>query len=585
MTEKNRIDALLNGEQSPEEEAIAQLTSLADVYCAESRAADIVADKVLRGHFRYNPGLGWMEWDGRRWDRDPVAEPRIIETVRQYADTAERNYRAIAANDAPARQAIVERVVARCTPEQRTTNRGRVRGDRELFNLYATEADKEEMTNLAAAGEQAEMWLNLLSAGKVNAVIKLCRGMDGIITRVAEFDAHDDLANCANGILDLRTGEVTPHDPEMLFTHTAGGDYSPGAQAEPWTQALEAIPDEIREWYQIRMGQAFTGHTPDDDSLILEHGGGENGKTVVKMALLRALGSYARTISHRVLTATTEQHPTELMDLRGLRLAIMEETPEEGRLDPHRIKTTIGTEFITARLMRRDDVTFRTSHTLSITSNHWPMVDSTDHGTWRRLKGMEWPLTFLAPGVLPTRDAERPGDRTIKHRIRTDPDVPAAVLAWIVEGAKKWYALGQVMPEDPPFVKETTEVWRKSCDVCYQFAIDYLIEDSNAYITADVMARELNDFLVSQEKKKWSHQLINSRMASSLLAVGIRIEGTPRSPLKVRAGDTESKPGGGEEPVVGWRHQPGKVLRMWRGVRFKTTAEQSGGHLSAVRTG
>jgi putative DNA primase/helicase len=428
------------------------------------------------------------------------------------------------------------------------------------------------------------MWLNMLTASKITNIIKLCQGMEGIITRAAELDAHKDFINGRNGIIDLRTGEVRPHDPDMLFMHLSDGGYVPGSQAEPFEKALEAIPEEIREWYQIRAGQAATGHTPDDDSLILEKGEGENGKTVVMMALIRALGSYARYISHRVLTATSEQHPTELMDLRGLRLAVLEETPEEGRLDPHRLKMTIGTPQITARLMRRDDVTFETSHSLFITSNYWPLVDTTDHGTWRRLKGMDWPTRYLKPGEEARNDNEKPGDRTLKPRVKTDPNLPDAALTWIIEGAIKWYANDQVMPPDPPLIAEATQEWRRHCDTGYQFAVDCLVGDDNRFITDGVMADALNSFLISHGKKPWSNTTINTRLNSSLIAAGIHVDKTPTQSARVRANDTESSSMGADD--FGRRpHPPGKMLRMWRGVRFKTETERNAGHLSAVRTG
>lgn len=564
-------------EARSEEIAIAKLTRVEDIDCAESRAADIVAANVMRQRFRYNPGLGWLEWNGHHWDVDPVIEPRLIEAVRNYIDTAERDNRAKAATAAPARTALMAQVVARVPEEQRNTNRGRVRTEVELWGLHSTEAEKEEMASLAAAGEQAEMWMNLLSRGKINAVIGLCRGMEGVVTRASELDAHPDLINCRNGVLDLRTGQLSPPDPALLFTHIAGGSYDTTVHSELLEQAIAAIPPTLQDWYRRRLGQAATGHTPDDDALILEHGEGDNGKTVVMLAAIRALGSYARTISHRVLTATSDQHPTELMDLRGLRLAILEETPEEGRLDPHRIKMTIGTPYITARLMRKDDVTFEASHSLIITSNYWPQVDTTDHGTWRRLKGMTWPIRYLPPGVEPTQEHERVGDRTIKSRVRTDPDLPTAMLTWIAQGAQKWYENGQVTHEDPQLITEATEEWRKSCDVGYQFATDYLMSSGDHYVTGTVMKAEFDAFLTSQGKKKWSSQLFNTRAASSMLAAGIRVDTNPRTPVQVAA-LIESLPG---VPKGKPRDAASntKMVRMWRGVRFKgETADAAGVH-------
>jgi phage/plasmid-associated DNA primase len=56
------------------------------------------------------------------------------------------------------------------------------------------------------------MWHNLLSNAKIRSLAALCRGMDGVLTRTADFDRHPDLLNCTNGVADLRTGALAPHD-------------------------------------------------------------------------------------------------------------------------------------------------------------------------------------------------------------------------------------------------------------------------------------------------------------------------------------------------------------------------------------
>jgi len=328
------------------------------------------------------------------------------------------------------------------------------------------------------------------------------------------------------------------------------------------------------------MGQSITGHTPDDDAMVVSTGAGENGKTGVTIGIMRACGSYGRLISHRILIAQPGQHPTELMDLRGLRFALLEETPEEGRLNTHQLKMTIGTPQITARKMRHDDVTFYTTHSLLINTNHRPIVDATDHGTWRRLKALPWPYTFLPPGVAPTEETERAGDRTIKPRLGTDETVASAALAWLVRGAMEWYANDRISPPDPAPVVEATALWRRVSDVGLRFAQEHLIADPNGYITADVFRTAFNAYLDAQGKHTWSAQTINQRMPDSLTAAGIRCHGTPKKTTTITAELRESRP---ETPdgIDEARERAGspkdaprpKVAHVWAGVRFRTKAD------------
>lgn len=581
----NRFD-LLGDDNGHEDEAIANLAQLARAHGAESRAADVVAAKALVGRFRFSPALGWLEWDGRRWDSDDIAEPRVVETVRQFIDETEKTYRAEYIEADTDVSQIVQGVLARVDDPE--TIRMTMK-DNQIVDRHGTaeEADayNSAVIKAAEAKRQGDIWLNLLSAGKIGSITKLCRGMDGIVTRSTDFDAHPDLLNCHNGVVDLTTGELRPADPDLLLTHLAGGDYDPDARSAVWEQALEAVPADLRPWFQQRMGQSITGHTPDDDALIVAAGGGENGKSAVMSAVMRACGSYGRLISHRVLIAQPGQHPTELMDLRGLRFALLEETPEEGRLDTHQLKTTIGTPQITARRMRRDDITFDTSHTLWVNTNFLPQVDTTDHGTWRRLKAMPWPYRFLKPG-RPREDVnDRPGDLTLKPRLKTDETVPAAVLAWLVAGAVRWYAANRVSGEDPAAIVTATETWRATSDVGFQFARDRLVADEHSFIRATTMRAEFERFLTEQGKRPWSAQTFNLRFPDSLSAAGIRPSATPAKNAKVRQADVESKlPDDNRDAWATTRPVdivPGQQVKMWRGVRWKTAADTAAEQLRA----
>jgi putative DNA primase/helicase len=47
-----------------------------------------------------------------------------------------------------------------------------------------------------------------------------------------QFDAQPWLLNCINGTIDLRTGELRPHDPADLLTCLAPTDYKPDAPCD-----------------------------------------------------------------------------------------------------------------------------------------------------------------------------------------------------------------------------------------------------------------------------------------------------------------------------------------------------------------
>lgn len=538
---------------------------------AENRVAQIVAEEALAGLVRYSPGLGWLNWDGSRWEVDTAGGGDLARrVVLNYTDAKERDLRKLYTEEKEKLTQLARPITDRAPRNEQLTTK-----PSELVTKYATGDElteyKKQEGKTNAVRDQAEIWHNCLNLAKVNAVLALCQSAEGVLTRIDQLDQHPELLNCLNGVVDLRTGKLGPSNPDLLFTKVAGAAYEPGLTSPRWEQALESLPPVERAWFQLRVGQALTGYTPDDDTIILSSGGGDNGKSTVFLGISRALGDWAGMISHRVLIPQQSHHPTEMMDLRGLRLALLEETPEEGRLDTHQLKMTVGTPKITARLIRQDSVTFNTTHSLFVNTNHLPQVDATDHGTWRRLKRLRWPYKYVK-GV-PLDDGDRIGDLSLRPYIERDEHVPAVILAWAVKGASLWFAQRDNPMPPPEAVETATANWKATTDVCFSFANDYLEADPNSFITASKMAEAFKAYLQGQGKAAWSTQKLNSRLPDSMAAaIGQRVSRQPDRTSKVREGDRESLPKNTPHWLSTGEYQAamvGQSVRMWRGVRFK----------------
>lgn len=483
--------------------------------------AELVAVNVLIGRYRFVAGIGWLEYLGGAWRDVPKNSKVVRDAVRSYVDQKVSDLRA----------------------------EGR--------------------------GDQASLWKAALTSQNINGILFFAEAMNGVLTGHEELDRGPDLVNCRNGVLNLSTGMLARHNPGLLLTKQTGAPYDRGARSETWELLLEAVPVDVRPWLQLRFGQALSGHT--EDSLVLTVGGGQNGKSALMAAIMRAFGSYAGLISHRVLLHTLPgQHPTELMDLMGLRLALLEETPEEGNLDTHQLKTIIGTPYIAARRMRQDTITFPTTHSLFINTNHYPLVATTDHGTWRRLVAVKFPFTFVNPrdpanftdpaAAMRLAAGEKWGDPDLKARVQRDPDLPAAALAWVIEGARRWYADRGSLHALPPAVAEATREWRADSDVGYQFAAEYLELDPHSLIPVSYLAEKFNAFLEAQGKRKWSNRVIAGRLPKSIeAALG---QETGNDVVKVQSRHRL----GIADPFDAHRHvlEPGKTIRAWDGIRFKS---------------
>jgi P4 family phage/plasmid primase-like protien len=483
-------------------------------------AADLVADE-LDGRFRYvEGGIGWLRWTGTVWEA--ASERHVSQLVQDWATD---KYHA------------------------------------------ALDAEKKEH---GRHGAEINGWRTALGASKQASIIKQASARPGVLTDANDLDADPDLLNCPNGIVDLRTGVLTPHDPDKLMTKITGVEYRQGYTHPDWDKALEALPEDVRGWYQLRKGQAITGHMVPDDLVVICQGGGSNGKTTCADTLVAAAGKrggYYVKVAHRALLGNaSENHPTEMMDFMGARIAVLEETPEAKRLDVNRVKQLAGTDQITARKMRQDSVTFDATHSLFINTNHKPLVDETDHGTWRRLALLVFPYTYRKPGEPCTGPNDRPGDPTLRERCKHHEGPRMAALAWMVEGARKWYAADKVMPPVPERVEQDTEEWRMDTDLVLKFIREHLEVDPNAHVWGDELRGEFNSWLAHQGHREWTEKTLVSRFLGH---DECSRNGVDKKRLR-KGTKGLSRPFDTEDPFDGiTRPEPGGQYTAWLGFRFK----------------
>jgi D5 N terminal like len=145
---------------------------------------------------------------------------------------------------------------------------------RGLFRLAAMDGiDSKERERIFKHAVKA------LSCGAIAAMVKLARGIDGVIVEHEQLDDDPYLLNVHNGTIDLRTGELRPHDPDDLCTKQIQVDYHPDARSQLWNRCLETwqADPKMREYLQREVGAAATGYPTE--SLSVHYGGGANGKS------------------------------------------------------------------------------------------------------------------------------------------------------------------------------------------------------------------------------------------------------------------------------------------------------------------
>jgi putative DNA primase/helicase len=351
---------------------------------------------------RYCPERGrWLAWDDRRWVWQAANHGAAVEAAR---------------------------VLARVLPEE----------------------SKPELAHK----------IRSLSGRGILSVVGIAAADPRMAVSLSDLDADPWALNTPAGVVDLRTGLLTPPDPNQLHTRAtacAPGDYiTDGAWATFLTQTFggdQTLIDYVRRL----VGYSATGQVRAH-ILPFAQGPGGAGKGSFLEAVRGVLGDYATTAPAGFLMGQRfGQHETEIARLAGARFVLCSEVNEDDHFDEQRVKQLTGGDTLTARFMRQDHFSFVPTHHLWLMGNNQPAVRNGGHAFWRRLRLI--PFSRIVPEDQIVDDLQGTFAR----------DCGPEVLAWIIAGAAECYRDGL---GEPPSVKVATAGYEHDQDSVGRFTED-----------------------------------------------------------------------------------------------------------------
>jgi putative DNA primase/helicase len=314
------------------------------------------------------------------------------------------------------------------------------------------------------------------SSNRIEAILK--RAQCHMFATAVSMDADPWVLNCANGTLDFRSGILHPAKSEDLITKVAAVAYDPKAPCSLWEKSVLDIccgDTDLMAYLQRVLGYCLTGDI-SEQTMFVFNGTGANGKDTVLGRAIKAMGDYSRLAAPTLLIESrNDRHPTEVADLKGVRMVIASETKDQGKLNEPLVKQFTGSEELKGRHMRQDFFTFKNQSKIILMTNHRPVVEGTDYAIWRRLQLMPFNQRYV-------KGKNR--DDTLWAKL--DQKELPGILRWCVEGCLEWQKIGFA---PPAIVLNATQEYRQDQDVlgdffdeCCEFKRTYQVTAKAFYI-------------------------------------------------------------------------------------------------------
>lgn len=330
---------------------------------------------------------------------------------------------------------------------------------KKLADVIIDDMKKEAFRADGDIQEELLKWCNRTasSKGKTNMITET-QHLEGIPVQPDEFDAYTDYINCQNGIVNLRTGELLPHDSNFMMTRICYTDYDTTC-GEPklWLKFLNDVCNgdkELINYLQKCVGYSLSGSIREQCAFFI-YGIGNNGKSTFLDTISDLMGTYASNVQPETIMVKKNDGGanSDIARLKSSRFVTSVEPNEGVRLNEGLVKQLTGGDKVTCRFLYGKEFEYVPEFKIWIGTNHKPTIRGTDVGIWRRIKLIPFEVNIPKDKV----------DKTLKYKLRKE--LPQ-IFNWAVQGCIKWQQEGLELPK---CVQEATKEYKAEMDILTNF--------------------------------------------------------------------------------------------------------------------
>ena len=259
---------------------------------------------------------------------------------------------------------------------------------------------------------------------------------------IRQIDARELLVGTPSGAFSIEKKKVIRPKPGTYVTQSTSVSADFDDECSRWKKFLKQVFEgdaEVIEFVQRWCGYLLTGSVKEQ-ALLLLHGPGGNGKSVLINTVATIMGTYHKeAASETFVESRTTKHETAMAHIAGARFVTSGETDQDGGWNEATMKRAVSGDWVTARFLYRNPFSYRPTYKIWVGTNHLPRLKSVGHAMRRRLH-------ILRLNFVPKRP-----DPDLEQKLIEEH---AAILAWMIDGARLWLDHGL---EPPASVQSATD--------------------------------------------------------------------------------------------------------------------------------
>jgi len=344
--------------------------------------------------------------------------------------------------------------------------------------------DKDPTCAVCQAEERKKKYstirLKLKTTRFKESVMKECRALFYDREFAQKVDENKHLIAFNNGVFDTLTREFRPGQPEDYISFCTNVDFAVDTQYNQFScwndlkKFLHSIlPNKnVREYFLKHLATCLSGVFNQRFHILT--GSGSNGKSMLMNLCATAFGDYCYKANIAMFTQKRGKAGAanpELVRMKGKRFVMMSEPDEGEPLSSGFMKELTSSEKVSGRDLfqgSKQMVEFDVQAKIHLACNDKPKVNTTDGGTWRRLKVIDFPNKFVNDPRAPN---ELPIDESIMQKVLSR-EWAECFMAYLVHLFKEGKGLTKLVP--PQEVEAYTNEYKEESDSIAKFMGEYI---------------------------------------------------------------------------------------------------------------